>query len=806
MKARTLTAASLACIVLFAVIMHWPVFLQGKTVSAFDLSYFQFIAYRAERPADVERTSNGLLGDTVLLFNVWDKAMYDGSLEFPWLWNPYAACGSPLLANGQSAPFFPLKAIAYAPAGVYRGFGLLCFLKMLLAGLFMYAYIRALGAGHLARTLAAIGFMACGFMVVWLEYAITNVALTLPLVFLGCEYLVQRKLRRGFLIVSAAMALGLLGGHPETSFHIAFAAAVYVAGRLAFSMLSRRKEPDLAPRTALTSAGVFVSALLLGALVAAVHVVPNLEAIHRSALFTERSAETAEDDAASVLSLGNRTFIHHQLLACLVPNAYGNPSRHDHWWNPYTNFHGSAGYVGIGALLLAVFAWRYFICCPRIRILCVLQLLSLGFILRIPLVNDTLGRLPLFDVAANSRFLLIWCFAGAAMAGLALDELLKAGKLSRIAILWLAIIVLAFVALALRDYIRRFAPNPYEWIRAYGRTQLAHFLVFLLPWLALPFVVRLKGLLRNGLCALLIGLVALDLCLIYVGYNPFIAPEKIYPETPAIRFLQAERSPTRVLPLDAQLGPNVPALYGFQDPRIYDAVISTWYAEFLTRLGSEGPWTLVEEPNIRLCSLVGIKYLFARPEWTPTDPAGLELVYEDDLSQVYEIADALPLAYIGHQWRPVSSPAEAYDLLSQEDFSWNETVLVENPNENEALPASPEEGRPPTPATILEHRPHSVTVQIPNHSAGLLVLSDSYFPGWKAEVDGQERPIFRVNGTFRGVFVEPGDRQVVFKYEPASFRYGLILSLAGVVILLLVLLPLPRAIRRVFGARERRGR
>jgi hypothetical protein len=71
--------------------------------------------------------------------------------------------------------------------------------------------------------------------------------------------------------------------------------------------------------------------------------------------------------------------------------------------------------------------------------------------------------------------------------------------------------------------------------------------------------------------------------------------------------------------------------------------------------------------------------------------------------------------------------------------------------------------------------------------AGLLVLSDLHYPGWKAEVDGEEVDIERVNYLMRGVPLEDGEHRVEFRYEPASWRIGWILSLAGLIVLVLLL-------------------
>ena len=67
---------------------------------------------------------------------------------------------------------------------------------------------------------------------------------------------------------------------------------------------------------------------------------------------------------------------------------------------------------------------------------------------------------------------------------------------------------------------------------------------------------------------------------------------------------------------------------------------------------------------------------------------------------------------------------------------------------------------------------------------GLLVLSDLEYPGWKAEVDGEEADIERVDYLMRGVRVPAGESTVTFSYRPLSFTVGWVVSLlalAGVV-------------------------
>jgi hypothetical protein len=809
MTARKRAALSLLCLALFAFLMHWPVFLQGKTVSAFDLCYFRMDAYKGEKPPSLKRASNNLLSDAVLQFNIWDKAMYEEPLEFPELWNPYAGFGSPLFANGQAARLYPLKALAYPFVGVVRGYGFLCFFKMLAAGLFMWWYMRVLGAGYAARTLGSIAFMACGFMVVWLQWQHTSVALTLPLVLLGCEHLVRGRLRSGLVLVAVATALGVFGGHPETSFHVSTAAGLYLIVRLAVGPSGSAGRQRRSLRFVSGSVGVFVGATAIGALIAGYQLLPNIEFILHSTIAQERSSKSiclhalGEPDNTFERLVGEPRRIHQGLMMCLVPNTFGNPTMDLRPRGRYTNYNEAAAYAGVGTMLLALFAWRYCGRDRRIAALGALQLLGLGFFLGLRLVHGTVGRLPLFQMANNNRLLLVFCFANAAMAGLAFEHLLNSKRLSRVDVVWMSVIVAGFMWLVLRDYAARFASSSQEWMRAYGLRQLLHFLVFLVPWLVVLLLWRINALLRALVSVGLIGLLAADLYLIYFGYNPFIRPGLVYPRIPVTEFLQSRPGPVRVLPLDEQLGPNMLTLYGIEDPRIYDAVVCTHCAHFLERMGAEGMWHIVDEPSVRLCSVAAVRYILAPPEWRPPPQAELELVYDDGASRIYENGHALPPAYVSHAWREVASPEEACDVLTREEFPWRSCVAVEGLRGAQVEARSGGEPRAHVAAQIVERRPQRVTVAVPQGESGLLVLSDTFYPGWTASVDGARRPIHRVNGTFRGVFVEAGDRRVVFRYDPASFKYGIVMSVFGVAVLVAVMALRPGTLRHRRGRAKR---
>ena len=101
-------------------------------------------------------------------------------------------------------------------------------------------------------------------------------------------------------------------------------------------------------------------------------------------------------------------------------------------------------------------------------------------------------------------------------------------------------------------------------------------------------------------------------------------------------------------------------------------------------------------------------------------------------------------------------------------------------------------GAHPSSAVFERDDADAISLRVSAAADGLLVLTDSYYPGWRAAVDGAPAPIHRVNYGFRGIPVPRGDHTVDLRYEPDSYRVGLFVTLlaaaalagAGVALLL----------------------
>ena len=88
-------------------------------------------------------------------------------------------------------------------------------------------------------------------------------------------------------------------------------------------------------------------------------------------------------------------------------------------------------------------------------------------------------------------------------------------------------------------------------------------------------------------------------------------------------------------------------------------------------------------------------------------------------------------------------------------------------------------------AEVTRYEPNRIELTTSNPNDGFLVLSEIYYQGWEARVDGNPTKVYRTNYTLRGIFVPAGEHRVEFIYRPRSLRNGAIGAALGVLILLL---------------------
>lgn len=149
---------------------------------------------------------------------------------------------------------------------------------------------------------------------------------------------------------------------------------------------------------------------------------------------------------------------------------------------------------------------------------------------------------------------------------------------------------------------------------------------------------------------------------------------------------------------------------------------------------------------------------------------------------IYENRKALPRAFLADSVVVAGSAQQARELLLDGALDLSRTVIIE-----EAPPPSVlgHEGRETGvgDAEIIRYSPNRVEIRVRARRACMLFLSDTYYPGWEATVDGTETKIYKADYAFRGVFVPAGEHDVVMRFRPRSVMIGGAVSLLALIMI-----------------------
>ncbi len=689
------------------------------------------------------------------------------------LWNPYLGNGAPLAANLQSAVFYPLNAL-YLIFPVERAMSYTAVLHVILAGLAMYAWGRTFGLRPLAATMGALAFQLSQFLIARLGFL--SITLTFPWLAVWLwrtEALVRRRRMSDALWLALAIGLGLLAGHAQT-------AGLGLIVVLGYGVI--RRIPNT--QYQVLGIGYWMLALVLGVALAAVQLLPSAELAAQS-----QRAGGLDYEFAVIHSLHPL-----RLLTFLAPDLQGHPAEGNFWG--YDNYWENAGYVGLWAVLMALFAlsnlksqisnlksevWFFGL---TALIALVIALGRFG-----PVYEFLFWLLPgaaLFQGPA--RLLSVYTLAVAALAGIGTEQWLASQRLrvvGRFLIVAALGVLLAVVVGGLFVGVRSVFIRP---AIQFGVTLGA-------CAACLAFRPSAEDRRFRGWAAALIGVVTLDLLVAdwrlvpttdVALYRTSIASAQAVRDGRVLWFSQDEErfkferyfsfagfgpeEATHWLGVRESLLPNTAMIERIYSANNFDSLLPQRYHElksFVDRL----PLTSA----LRVAVVMNARYVVSARQWP------LPVVHRSDELVFYRNDAAMERAYIVPQARVVNNTLAA---LAAPTFDPRRQVLLESV-ELPVLefPAGPS-------SVVLQDSPNAVTIRATSESGGFLVLADTFYPGWQATLDGTPVEILRANHAFRTVVLPPGEHTVVFRYEPTSFRVGAAISLttAGGVILLLSVL------------------
>ena len=150
--------------------------------------------------------------------------------------------------------------------------------------------------------------------------------------------------------------------------------------------------------------------------------------------------------------------------------------------------------------------------------------------------------------------------------------------------------------------------------------------------------------------------------------------------------------------------------------------------------------------------------------------------------EVFANRNALPRAFLVAKAEVIPNQEALFNRLRDPDFDPTAVALLEREPD---LPLPTGEGNTGE-AQVVERTSNRVTIDVSAESDAVLVLSDAWYPGWMAYIDGVPMEVVPAFYAFRSVIVPEGSHRVEFRYEPATFRYGLAVSVVALFATLLL--------------------
>ncbi len=730
-------------IFLVVVIFFWQFLFKGLLPIPSDTIIGLYNPFRDYYAKDYPRGipfKNFLITDPVRQQYPWKKLVISAEkkLQLP-LWNPYNFAGTPLLANFQSGAFYPLNILFFIFPFNFS-WGLLIFLSPLLCGLFTYFYLSQLRLSRTASLLGAISFAFCGFSIAWLEWGvIIHTALWFPLILLSIDKILDS--RRNFsiwnLVLTAALSCSMFAGHLQTFFYVLLFSLFY----LVFNLRESIKYKKL----------IFVAlSLLIFIIITSIQWIPTLQFISRSA----RNADKIPWQT-------NGWFIPWQnLIQFIVPDFFGNPSTLNYFgvWN-YGEF---IGYVGIAPLVFALFSAIFV---KNKKSFFFLGMLILSLIFALPTVVAKIPfqlGIPFISTAQPTRLIFIIDFSLSVLAALGFDYFLKTKKgivyplgISALLItsLWIYVIFVKS-GLSLNDLsvVKHNLILP----------TLIFFIFFVISLLYSFIKYKNKKLFFKIFSILVILITAFDLLRFGLKFNSFNPNKYLFPSTTSIDFLQKNIGNYRVMEIDSRImPPNFSAVYRIQTVDGYDPLYLLSFGKLIA--ASER-----NQPNIKspfgfnriiaphnysspIINLLGVKYILSL---TDIKSENFKKVFEEGQTQVYENKSVLPRAFFVKEVIIAQDDNKAVNLMFSNINSLRDKAIVNASIKEKEFGLGS--------VNILDYNPNIIHLETNNSTEGFLVLTDSFYPTWKASVDGKKTTIYQTDLNFRGIIIPKGIHKIEF--------------------------------------------
>ena len=712
------------------------------------------------------------------------------------LWNPTLYAGASFIGDIQAGflylpnlflfllwPDFPYPVMQWLAIG-----------HLYWAGLGMYVLLRTWHClndrpvSRMAALFGAVAFAFCDPLLIHLgNLNLIAVLSWLPWIIAAYHLALYRRSLRWAAIAGFLFAFANFAGHAQSTMYIGLALALYTLGYWASKATTWGVTGQLQRVTLPQVIAVLQYPLITASittLLTAPIVLPALEL----ARYTERSTFSYQDTVAFSLAPT-------QAIGLITPGFFGRgPALHWSLWSRV-----ETPYAGVATLVLAVAALVLATPSLRRRVWVWVAIAGVGFATALGVYAVVHGLLtvlvPLFDqFRAPARALVLWTFGLAVLAAIGFDVvrsnlLFSARDQNELGsqiihnfLRWGAIglagiaVPLAYFALLLTQ------ENETAFLRASVATLALTLAAGL--WLSTWALIAMG---RAGWIAppvwggLLVMLLFFDLSA--VGSYTDVSstdPTRGYDHPAIVEFLRNEPNVGRIdtlTDIQSWWQPDSAALHGLED---VGGIANPLMLDHWQQL-----WEALGGRQSKLYDMLHVTHVVVQ-DGTPLPEGKFEQVLDapGELA-LYRNNSVLPRAWLIHQVHTAANEEQAWELLQAPDFDPSRQAIVLNGADSRTIATSTTTSGTGS-VQVLERTTNALTIHVQSEDPALLLLSELWYPGWRATVNGKTVSVWQTNGALRSVTVPAGESTVALWFAPDSWRIGLLSAIAGWLLLIAV--------------------
>lgn len=782
---------NIVIIIFFVLLIFWQFFLKGLLPFPGDFMLAWFEPWKTDNFKNgVITISHKPIGDDIFRqiypFKILGMELIK-KLQLP-LWNPYNGAGMPLLATMHTGLLNPFN-FFFLILPNYLAWVFFLLAQPIFIGIFIYLYCQKIKLSKISSLFASLAFIFSGFIIIRIIYGDYDYAiLALPLLLYFIESYLQNKHSRIILFIPFTVFFLFTSVQPQIIFYILVFVLIYFIYRLIQVGFKIKN---------------FLFVLLffsIGLGLSAIQLIPTLELLQN----------------ASINSFSSRFIFDRFLLpiqhfiTIFIPNYFGNQATYNYWGSG--DYIETIAYLGIIPCLFAYIG----VVTKSTKNANIINFLSATILITILLTLDWLGTrllfslpLPILSTSIPSRILLLTTFSICILAAYGFEKwnfelaLVKSFiyKLFPFVVFIIFLLLITFTAFKIGlDCHNEFIKN----CRLIAlRNTLVEIGISGIGGLLFIAYLRFK---QKKLCKIFPLLIIL--LIVSIGlynsnkYLPFTRKEAILPTNNLILNIQKEIGYQRIFGIgSANIKTNFATYFKFYDPNYYDPLYNKRYGELVAyantgKLMEALPRSDVEiTPEIdlssdklfrrnRLLDILGTKYLiYKKTEFNPGKKIE-NVIWQDDKWIILENENALPRFYFVQNYEVIANDKKILQRIYNPSFNPALSVILEKKPAISLVKISPTNTQK---INLISYDEHSLKFKINIDKPALLVLTDNYFPDWKAFIDEKETELYRANYTLRAVPVNKENSIVELRYEPLSVKIGMLISVVSLFFYLIVI-------------------